>query len=72
MLYELAIRPEIAEVLREEIASSFGRYGPTRVAYSQMTKLDSFIKESMRLTGIGLREQRPLYFTSQPNHPLRQ
>ncbi|KAI0472506.1 cytochrome P450 [Xylaria cf. heliscus] len=50
VLYDLAVRPHYIEELREEIrnvvASKGGRWDKT--SYSQLRKLDSFMKESQR------------------------
>ncbi|KAF8526936.1 cytochrome P450 [Hysterangium stoloniferum] len=54
VLYEICTRPEDAEILREEVLEEVRRHGRTSVAYNNMVKLDSYIKESMRHTGIGL------------------
>jgi cytochrome P450 len=48
-VYDLAIHPEIQDVLREEIVSVMGREGQwTKQALTKMVKLDSFLKESAR------------------------
>lgn len=47
--------PECMEILREEIALVVDAEGFTKVAFSRMKLLDSFIKESMRLHGIMIR-----------------
>lgn len=53
-LYELSIRPEYVELLREEVDQATRDHGEmSRSAIESMTKLDSFIKETMRLNPIG-------------------
>lgn len=48
-LVELATHSEVQEVLRKEIADCIEKHGWTLPALQDMVKLDSFIKESMRL-----------------------
>ncbi|KAF8520868.1 cytochrome P450, partial [Hysterangium stoloniferum] len=64
ILYELATRPKDVEVLREEILDMTEKHGRTSVAYKNMVKLDSYIKESLRLTGVGLLTGRRKALTS--------
>ncbi|KAF8806841.1 cytochrome P450 [Phlegmacium glaucopus] len=51
-LYDLAAYPEYAEPLREEAARVVERDGWTKAAISNMDKIDSFLKESMRVNTI--------------------
>ncbi|KAL0579192.1 hypothetical protein V5O48_002814 [Marasmius crinis-equi] len=50
-LYYLAADPKLVEMLREEIETEVGRNGWTKNAMDGMRKLDSFLKESQRLSG---------------------
>ncbi|KAG7095855.1 hypothetical protein E1B28_006548 [Marasmius oreades] len=50
-LYYLAADPKLAEMLREEVETEVGRKGWTKNAMDGMRKLDSFLKESQRLSG---------------------
>jgi len=52
-LYYLATYPEYQTLLRDEIESVFSKEGWTRSAILKLHKLDSFLKESMRLHPIG-------------------
>jgi cytochrome P450 len=47
--YYLAAFPEYMKPLREEIEEIIQREGWTKAGIDQMSKLDSFIKESQRL-----------------------
>ncbi|KAF9068182.1 cytochrome P450 [Rhodocollybia butyracea] len=51
-IYYLAANPEIADPLREEINSTLQELGWTKGAMGKMIKLDSFLKETQRLTGV--------------------
>ncbi|KZO94405.1 cytochrome P450 [Calocera viscosa TUFC12733] len=53
VIYWLAARPEFVPALREEVAAAVAEHGWTKAALNQMRKVDSFVKECMRLTGIG-------------------
>ena len=48
-LFDLASSPEYLHPLREEAEEVIEREGWTKAALDQMPKLDSFIKESLRL-----------------------
>jgi len=50
-LYYLAAFPEYAKPLREEVEEVIEREGWTKAGIDQMHKIDSFIKESLRLHG---------------------
>lgn len=56
VLYDLATYPEYIPILREEIDSILGPTGEgyTVENYNSLKKLDSFLKESMRLRGGGV------------------
>ena len=51
-LYNLATYPEYVEPLREEIETVIQEQGWSKASVSKMTKLDSFVKETMRLSQI--------------------
>ncbi|PIL26428.1 cytochrome P450 [Ganoderma sinense ZZ0214-1] len=53
-LCRLATSPETAVLLREEIESLVAEEGWTAGAISKMAKLDSFLKETQRYTGVAL------------------
>ncbi|KAJ2915158.1 hypothetical protein MD484_g5266, partial [Candolleomyces efflorescens] len=52
-LLDVAARPEYIKPLREEMEEIIGNYGWTKEGMGQMRRLDSFLKESSRLAGIG-------------------
>lgn len=52
-LYRLAAHPEYAEILRSEVESVTEEYGWTSQAIRNMRKVDSFLRESQRLDGLG-------------------
>ncbi|KAJ7269675.1 cytochrome P450 [Mycena rebaudengoi] len=49
-LYNLAIAPEYVEALREEVEAVVGAEGWTKGAMTRMVLLDSFLKETMRVS----------------------
>lgn len=56
-LFDLAARPEYIPIIREEFESvcdSCEEKRPTKEAFGKMTKLDSFLKESQRITPLAL------------------
>jgi Cytochrome P450 len=48
-LHDLAAHPEYAKPLREEIEPLVSKEGWTKATVMKMYKLDSFLKESMRM-----------------------
>ncbi|KAF8330123.1 cytochrome P450 [Amanita rubescens] len=52
-IYDLAAHPEYLQPLRQEIKAAIEEEGWSKAAVSKMTKLDSFIKETMRIAPIG-------------------
>jgi hypothetical protein len=48
----LATYPEYVQPLREEIETVTDEQGWSKASISKMTKLDSFVKETMRLSQI--------------------
>ncbi|KAF9453725.1 cytochrome P450 [Macrolepiota fuliginosa MF-IS2] len=52
-VYDLAIHPEYTEELREEVGTVVAEYGWTKDAVQKMHKVDSFLKESLRLNNSG-------------------
>lgn len=53
VLYRLAVHPEYAQVLREEVDAVAKEEGWTKAAMQKMRKVDSFLKESQRVDGLG-------------------
>lgn len=53
-LYHLATLPDATKTLREEIESQIAGEGWTAGAMSKMARLDSFLKETQRYTGVAL------------------
>jgi cytochrome P450 len=54
-LYDLAIRPEYLDELRKEAESAIQGHGWTKAAMQKLRKLDSFMKESVRMNPVGSR-----------------
>lgn len=53
-LYDLATNPQYIQALREEVEGILTEKGWTKAAMDEMRKVDSFLKESIRLNGIQL------------------
>ncbi|KAM6495657.1 Cytochrome P450 [Amanita muscaria] len=53
VLYELATRPEYVQPMREEVEAIVREEGWSKESISKLHKLDSFIKEAMRLSPFG-------------------
>ncbi|KAF9067172.1 cytochrome P450 [Rhodocollybia butyracea] len=51
-IYYLAAYPQIAQPLQEEVGAAIEELGWTKDAMSKMVKLDSFLKETQRLSGV--------------------
>ncbi|KAF9067171.1 cytochrome P450, partial [Rhodocollybia butyracea] len=51
-IYYLAASPQISAPLREETRAAVEEFGWTKAAMGKMVKLDSFLKETQRLSGI--------------------
>ncbi|KAK7688640.1 hypothetical protein QCA50_008178 [Cerrena zonata] len=51
-LYHLAAHPEYMHPLREEVDAAINAEGWTKTAMQRMKKVDSFIRESLRLNGV--------------------
>ena len=49
-LYNLAAYPQYVQPLREEIEAVIQEQGWSKASVTKMTKLDSFVKETMRLS----------------------
>ncbi|TDL22832.1 cytochrome P450 [Rickenella mellea] len=52
-MYHLASKPHYIEPMREEVERVINEDGWTKVAMTKMRKVDSFIKETLRFTGLG-------------------
>ncbi len=52
-LYHAAAHPDYAAALRTEVDSIVESHGWSRTALANMHRLDSFLRESMRYTGLG-------------------
>ncbi|KAK7049976.1 hypothetical protein VNI00_005407 [Paramarasmius palmivorus] len=52
-LYNLAAHPQYVPELRQEIEDIVKEHGWTKSSFQRMRKLDSFLKESARLAGLG-------------------
>lgn len=53
LIYDLAGHPEYVEPLREEIETLLNEHGWQKSTLMKMKKLDSFIKECLRLRMVG-------------------
>ena len=53
ILYDIATRPEYVEPMRKELEAMIREEGLSKVSIGKLRKLDSFIKESLRLSPIG-------------------
>jgi hypothetical protein len=51
-VYFLAAHPEYVDPMREEIETVVEEEGWTKAGLTRMRKVDSFIRESQRLTGV--------------------
>ena len=49
-LYNLTTYPEYMQPLRDEIEAVIQEHGWSKASVAKMTKLDSFVKETMRLS----------------------
>lgn len=54
-LYHLAGNPEYMQPLREEVESIVATHGWSKDSLNKMRKIDSFMRESQRFNGLGLR-----------------
>lgn len=52
----MAAYPECIPILRDEMESVLGEEGWTKAAMGKLRKLDSFLKETTRMNGLGLGE----------------
>ncbi|KAF5349711.1 hypothetical protein D9756_008946 [Leucocoprinus leucothites] len=52
-LYDLAIHPEYVEEMREEAINAVAEHGWSKIAMTKMRKVDSFMKEALRLNSVG-------------------
>ena len=53
-LYHLAAQPKLAQTLREEVEPILKEDGCTKDALERMHKVDSFLKESLRVNGVSI------------------
>lgn len=53
-LYHLAAMPHYIQPMREEVEAVVSKEGWNKTAMTRLYKVDSFIKESLRLNGLGL------------------
>jgi len=58
-LYRLAASPEFVQPLRDEVEFVIKDEGRTRASLSKLHKIDSFLKESQRMDGLGTRTSYP-------------
>ena len=55
MLYRLLADPEYMEPLRREVEVAVAEEGWTKAGLDKMYKIDSFLRETQRLDGLGTR-----------------
>jgi hypothetical protein len=55
VLYRLLANPGYIEPLRQEIEAAVAEEGWTKAGLDKMYKIDSFLRETQRLDGIGIR-----------------
>ena len=53
-LYRLLANPEYVEPLRQEVQAAVDEEGWTRAGLDKMYKVDSFLRETQRLDGLGI------------------
>ena len=58
-LYNLAANPQFIQPLREEVEAIVEREGWSRTSLSKMRKVDSFLKETVRMEGIEICQSFP-------------
>jgi hypothetical protein len=63
-LYRLLANPEYLEPLREEVNAVIKEEGWTKAGVDKMYKIDSFLRETLRLGGLNTRQLDPF---STPN-----
>ena len=54
-MYRLLANPEYLEPLREEVGAAIREEGWTKAGLDKMYKMDSFLRETQRLDGLGVR-----------------
>ena len=65
VLYRLLASPEYIEPLRQEVEAAVAEEGWTKAGLDKMYKIDSFLRETQRLDGLGISSVRSLRFPSQ-------
>jgi hypothetical protein len=55
VLYRLLSNPEYIEPLRHEVEVAVAEEGWTKAGLDKMYKIDSFLRETQRLEGLGIR-----------------
>lgn len=58
-LYDLVAHPEYVKEMREEAETMIKAYGWTKNSMQRMRKIDSFLRESQRFTGLGSSKSKP-------------
>lgn len=67
-MYNLAFHPEYVEPLRKEIETIVANEGWAESSVMKMHKLDSFLKESMRLYPLGQGKKSVLFGVHSSRH----
>jgi hypothetical protein len=55
VLYRLLSHPECIKPLRQEVEAVVAEEGWTKAGMDKMHKIDSFVRETQRLEGLGMR-----------------
>ena len=61
-LYNLAANPQYVQPLREEVEAIIDKEGWSKTSLSKMRKVDSFLKESLRMESIDVCKPLPFFF----------
>lgn len=69
VLFDLCVHPQYMDPLRQEILDVIGKKGFTQQALTDLKKLDSFMRESQRLSPPTLRKFHPDIMKSQTSNP---
>lgn len=65
-MFFLATQPDTVKILREELDEVVAKYGWTKKAMDKLVKMDSFLKEAQRLTGVDACK----HFFSKPSYNI--
>jgi hypothetical protein len=69
-LYRLLANPEYIEPLRQEVEAVVAEESWTKAGMDKMYKIDSFLRETQRLDGVGIRSVCSFWFSFQLLMPV--